>query len=421
MSAPRILAVDRTWSFAHQVAEVAGQLEDRPEVVVIGRPNELPKVLTCEGPFDVLLAGPGAMTRDGIVQLSDLRRREPPMAILLAVSGWFPGSRRDLVRTGAVDLLELPVDDEELLSSLNDALDVAAAARRLMATAPAPSEASAPKKVHTAKVYTVASATGGCGKTFYATNLATFLARQTGERVCLLDLDLQFGEVSTALRLKPRYTIYDALSRNEGDVDDLSAHLDEYLVTHESGVRVLAAPRSPAEADQISPPQVTEVIEQLRTQFDHLVVDTPAQLSEVVLAAFDQSEVLLVMVALDLPSVRNMTVFLGTLDRLRIPTQHVRVILNKAESGVGIEVGQVEKLVPQGLMSILPYAKEVSRSINMGTPVVEASPDAEVSRQLILGMSQLLPEGQRPLVPEPVRHGLRRLFARTGRVRAATT
>ncbi len=91
-------------------------------------------------------------------------------------------------------------------------------------------------------VYTISSATGGCGKTFYATNLAYFLTRYTQKRVCIVDLDLQFGEVSTALRLRPKYTIFDALQREDTDEADLQAHIEEYCVVHETGVQRAGRP-----------------------------------------------------------------------------------------------------------------------------------------------------------------------------------
>ena len=152
-----------------------------------------------------------------------------------------------------------------------------------------------------AEVFTVASSSGGCGKTFYATNLACYLAAQTGQRVCLVDLDLQFGEVSTALHLRPRFTISDLLSREPVDDDDLDEHVEEYLEEHELGFSVLAAPFSPADADMIAPKDVYKVMGALRRHFDYIVVDTPAQLSEIVLAAFDHSTRVLCMVTLDLP------------------------------------------------------------------------------------------------------------------------
>ena len=151
-------------------------------------------------------------------------------------------------------------------------------------------------------VYTIASATGGCGKTFYATNLAWFLHKWMGKKVCIVDLDLQFGEVSTALRLRPKYTIFDALQREDADESDLTAHIEEYTVVHDTGVHVLAAPREPSEADRISPPDVTRILEAVRNRFDYVLVDTPPALAETVLVAFDLSDLLYVMATLDLPS-----------------------------------------------------------------------------------------------------------------------
>ena len=185
------------------------------------------------------------------------------------------------------------------------------------------------ERPHFAEVFTVASSSGGCGKTFYATNLACYLAAQTGQRVCLVDLDLQFGEVSTALHLRPRFTISDLLSREPVDEDDLDEHVEEYLEEHELGFSVLAAPFSPADADMIAPKDVYKVMGALRRHFDYIVVDTPAQLSEIVLAAFDHSTRVLCMVTLDLPSIRNMRVFLTTLEKLRISSESIGVVLEQ--------------------------------------------------------------------------------------------
>ncbi|MDX6374573.1 MAG: pilus assembly protein CpaE, partial [Nocardioidaceae bacterium] len=263
--------------------------------------------------------------------------------------------------------------------------------RPRMTSSPAMSVAPGHGKQGT--VFTVASATGGCGKTFYATNLAYFLHQHTGKRTCIIDLDLQFGEVSTALRLRPRFTISDVLSREEQDQADLEAHIQEYVVAHDSGVYVLAAPKDPSDADRIHPTDVSRVIEAARAKFDYVVVDTPAALTEIVLAAFDLSDQLYIMATMDLPSVRNMGVFLNTLDKLKIPSDNVKLILNKAEKDVGIDVEQITKLFSQGFASVLPYAREVSKSVNVGTPILAFNPNSEVSRRLAAGLVPLLPEG----------------------------
>jgi pilus assembly protein CpaE len=137
------------------------------------------------------------------------------------------------------------------------------------------------------------------------------------------------------------------------------------------------------------------VIEVLRGRFDYVVIDTPASLNETVLAAFDLSEHVVVLGTLDLPSVRNMNVFLQTVEKLRIPPEHISLVINKAEQDVGIDVAQVAKLFPQGFRSVLPYAREVSRSINVGVPVLSSDPDAEISRLLFAGLVEFIPEGER--------------------------
>jgi pilus assembly protein CpaE len=394
MSTPKILVLDRSEVLADQLRSSVAELSPAPEVVACARLGAVGEVLETEGPFDVLVAGPSLGTRSGLTRLRLIREELTQMSVVLAFSRRPDASLRDIVSTGAIDLLQLPVEDKELAEAVERGIELANAATipAVAATvAVAPLAVPAPGGPGT--VFTISSATGGCGKTFYATNLAYFLTRYTQKRVCIVDLDLQFGEVSTALRLRPKFTIFDALQREDAEETDLAQHIEEYTVAHETGVFVLAAPREPSEADRITPPDITRVLEAARARFDYVIVDTPPALAETVLVAFDMSDMLWVMATLDLPSVRNMSVFLSTLDKLKVPTEHVRLILNKAETDVGIDIEQVTKLFPQGFESVLPYAKEVSRSINLGMPVMAASPTAEISSRMATGMKNLLPEG----------------------------
>jgi pilus assembly protein CpaE len=399
MTTPKILVLDRSDLLADQLRSSVAEMHPIPEVVACARLSNAGEVLEAEGPFDVLVAGPSLGTRSGLARLRLIREDLPAMSVVLAFSRRPDASLRDIVTTGAIDLLQLPVEDKELAEAVQRGIELAEAASPVasVAVAVAPAATSA-QASGPGTVFTISSATGGCGKTFYATNLAFFLTRYTGKRVCIVDLDLQFGEVSTALRLRPKYTIFDALQREDADDADLTAHIEEYTVTHETGVSVLAAPREPSEADRITPPDITKVLNAVRQRFDYVIVDTPPALAETVLVAFDMSDMLWVMATLDLPSVRNMSVFLSTLDRLKVPTEHVRLILNKAETDVGIDIEQVTKLFPQGFESVLPYAKEVSRSINLGMPVMAASPTAEISSLMAGGMKLLLPEDEQARV-----------------------
>jgi pilus assembly protein CpaE len=397
MVKPKILVLERSAELVDDIREAAEGIDPSVEVIACNRVGAVSDVLAQEGPFTVLFAGPSLASRSGLRRLAALHEDCPATSIVLAFTDRPDASLREIVQAGADDILRLPFDQDDLVIALERALDIGG--RRLAGLTPKTPAGVialpvAPMVPTQAQVFTVSSATGGCGKTFMATNMALFLARHTGKRVVLVDLDLQFGEVSTALRLRPNYTIYDALQREDDDFD-FGEHLDEFLVTHEGGFSVLAAPKDPAEADRIGPADVTRILDVLRSHCDYLVVDTPAALTEVVLAAFDVSEHLFSLATVDLPSVRNLGVFLQTLDKLRIPSDNISLILNKAERDVGLDIGQITRLFPQGFKAILPYAREVSRSINMGMPVLASDPTAEVSRKLAACLLEYLPDAER--------------------------
>jgi len=409
MTHPRILVLETAPDLVAQVREASGTLRPRPEVIGSDHLVAAEETVVAQGPFDLVVAGPGLATKAGFARLAAIHDNDPALSVVLAFNTQPDAPMRDVVRTGAMDLIQLPVLDRSMTASLERAL--AARRTRTLPTAQADGlDQRAP-----GRVFTVASATGGCGKTFYATNLAYFLHTNTRKPTCIVDLDLQFGEVSTALRLRPENTIADALSGADPDgtegpdgsripdsgVAELADIIDSSLVRHESGVYVLAAPKDPSDADRIHPSDVSRVIEAVRRRFDYVVVDTPSALTEIVLAAFDLSDQLFVLGTLDLPSVRNMSLFLSTLDKLKIPSDDVSLILNKAEPDVGITVSEVEALYSQGFSSVLPYSREVSKSVNLGSPILGSAPRSEVGVRMATGMVGLLPKSARPL---PVVH-----------------
>ena len=412
MRNPKILVLEKDESLAQQVRGVAAELRPRPEVVACDRATAVEEAVNADGPFDVLIAGPSLSTKNGLSALQAIHDETPATSLVLAFNKRPDATLREIIRTGAMDLLQLPVADR----NLHDAVERAVALSRTRPTETGTTVHSTAPAANLGTVFTVSSATGGCGKTFYATNLAYYLHQYTGKRTCIVDLDLQFGEVSTALRLRPRFTISDALSREDIDEVDLAAHIDEYVVGHDSGVMVLPAPKDPSDADRIHPADVQRIIEAARKKFDYVIVDTPAALTEIVLAAFDMSNQLYVMATLDLPSVRHMGVFLNTLEKLKIPSDNIKLILNKAERDVGLDVDQVTRLFPQGFTSVLPYAKEVTKSVNVGTPVLAFAPTSDVSRRMAAGMSPLLPEANRAASAGAEAPVKRSLFARMFRL-----
>ena len=392
ITTPRVLVYDQSGklgaSVRSSVAE-APDVADDVEVAEVRTARALATQLTT-GRFDVLVAGPGLDTRAGFERLRIIREELPSMQVVLASEHLREHDVRDVVRAGAIDAVDLPLPADELTAAVSRALQISDGLRDERdagsAIEPVPTEAPLP-----GRVITIASASGGCGKTFLATNLAWFLTHHGGRKVCIVDLDLQFGEVTASLRLRPRYTVTDLIQQSEEEDGQMEAHVVEFCELHDTGIYVLAAPRDPTEAISIRPEDIGRVIDAARAHFDDVIVDTPPALADSVVVAFNRSDELFVMATLDVPSIRNMQVFLGTLERLQVPTDGVRLILNKAESNAGMEVHQVLKLFPQGFDATLPYAREVQRSINVGRPVLLTDPATPISHQLGESLRRLLP------------------------------
>lgn len=158
---------------------------------------------------------------------------------------------------------------------------------------------------------------------------------------------------------------------------------------------------------------MARVIELARTCFDHVIVDTSTGLSEAMLSALDQSDQIFALTTLDLPSVRNLALLLSTLDKRSIPAEHISLVLNKVEPDVGIDVDGVTKYLGQGFSMVVPYGREVNRSLNMGQPILASAPRCEVSKALSSGLCRSL-YGSTP-TPMPTR---RRWLGRAEKVSA---
>ena len=381
---PAILVFDRSDDLRQALVRAAPELE--PAIVGCHQTARAAAELAKGWPR-VLVAGPSALTGDGARFLQMAHAERPTLVTVLVTNRRGPEVPvRDLVRIGASDLVRFPAAATTLRKALERAMDMAGSA-----TNSAPSEGRSAGKALRGSTVTVTSPTGGCGKTFFATNTAYELAAHSGKRVALLDLDLQFGEVSTALRLRPQHTITDLLARR-GEVgdDDAAQELRAFTTHHSSGIEVLAAPADPAEADAVTSPDVSWLIQAAQAIYSHVIIDTPPALTEEVLAAFDLSDGLVVMATLDLPSVKNLGVFLSTLDRLKVPSEGISLLLNKAENDVGLSPAEVQRLFRQEFVGVLPYSKEVSRSVNAGRPVLESARNCEVSRALARSIRAVL-------------------------------
>jgi pilus assembly protein CpaE len=229
------------------------------------------------------------------------------------------------------------------------------------------------------QIVTVFAAKGGCGKTTVATNLGVVLSQGGREQVCVVDLDLAFGDVAISVRLDPARTIVDALP--------MAGHLDitgaaSLLTQYRPGIDMLLAPVLPGDAEKIPPSLVGELLSVLRGMYRFVVVDTPAQFSEHVLTAMDASSHHVLITTPDVPAVKNLRVTLDMLDVLSYPKEIRSVVLNRSDSKVGLTPEQLERVVRSPIVAHVPSSRAVPLSINQGTPITIGNPGHPVSQAI---------------------------------------
>ena len=228
-------------------------------------------------------------------------------------------------------------------------------------------------------VITVFSAKGGVGKTTIATNLAVYLASR-GHRTLLIDLDLSFGDVGISLQLLPTTSVMDAVA--------MTGHMDQAgvaaLITKhdQTGLDVICAPPDPGDADRIPATVVQELIRVARLDYEFIVIDTPPSFTEHVLTACDVANALVLIATLDIPAVKNLRIALDTLDALGNPKDSRIILLNRADTKVGLDAQDVQEAIKSPIAVSVPSSLAVPSSINRGIPIVLADPSHPVSTAL---------------------------------------
>lgn len=326
----------------------------------------------------VALVCPGESPTQAVALATWLMHQGQDTAVIVVTSDLDTVLLRSAIRAGVRDVLTSADGPQAAIASVVEA-DRAVVKRRA-AEVPAP-QAPAPAAVPATlgKVITVFSTKGGVGKSVVATNIASALASEYHRSVIIVDLDLEFGDVSVMLQLEPARTIYDAAQ----SIDRLDSEmLEGFLVPHGTGLRALLAPVRPEQAESVTTVRVAQILDLLKTMADYVIVDTPASLSEVVLTAVERSDVVLAIATLDVPSVKNTKVSLQKLHQLGVRGEMIRLVLNRADSKVWLEPQEIEKAIADRIVARIPSDRLVPRCVNKGVPVVLDSPHSAVARSL---------------------------------------
>lgn len=232
------------------------------------------------------------------------------------------------------------------------------------------------------KVISVFSTKGGVGKTTIATNLAVAIATTTSKKVALLDLDLQFGDVAISLNLYVKNTITELIKdlKNLEQENDL---IEEYMLTHYSGVKVLAAPIKPEDAEYVNSEHIKKIIGILKGRFDYIIIDTAQGFDDTVITALDESDTILYISTLDLPSIKNTKNGLEVMKTLNYSNEKVRVVVNKSNESFGIKHLDFKAALKVELFAIIPDdLASVAISVNNGHPLVSHKRSSPVSKRI---------------------------------------
>jgi pilus assembly protein CpaE len=363
--------------------------------------------LASESPVDVVLLDINMPGMDGIATAEQLSIKAPTSSIIMMSVQGEPDYLRRAMLAGAREFLVKPFSSDELAASIRQVhqrerlkMD------RVASTRPSAVQtnghtADAPRRGH-GTVVTFFAPKGGVGRTTLAVNFAVAAKTELDRKVALVDGGLQFGDVGVLLNLNPKNNSIADVAREMigGDLETL----DSTLVDHSSGIRVLMAPPSPEMADLVTPDHLGRIVGALRQSHDLVVIDSTALLQDSTLAFFDQSDVILAVLTLEITNIKNIRQFLALVDQLGYPEEKVQLVLNRADSGYGIRLQDVESSIGRKIThSVVSDGRTVVFALNRGVPFVVAARQARVSEDVVR-MAKTVLDGETAVAPDmPVR------------------
>jgi pilus assembly protein CpaE len=330
------------------------------------------------------------------------RRLHPDRPVLLICTADTNGYVSDALEAGVDDIITLPADSDPRVGQamsrqLVFTVEKAMARRR---------DGRAVSGQRLGRMICVLGLKGGAGKTLTASNLAVSLA-DAGHSVALVDLDLQFGDVGLTLGLSPERTLYD-LVRSGGSLD--AEKLEDFLTVHPSGVRTLLAPARPDQAGVVTADFLKDVYPLLRAMHEFVIVDTPPSFTPEVIGAVDASTEVCIVAMLDSLSLKNSKLGLETLELMDY-VGRVRLVLNRADSNVGISREDVVAIMGREPDVLVPSDRNITRSVNQGQPIALLHRRSEAARAFT-ALAALYVADQQPADQDGRHRRRRKLFRR---------
>lgn len=270
---------------------------------------------------------------------------------------------------GADDYLVKPFQPEELVARIGI---LARRGKALQLAQQQETKTKAP-----GALITVHSLRGGLGCSSIIVNLGLAFYKLWSKPTLLVDGVLTAGQVALMLDARPTATWENLVGVEIDNIDE--EVVDEMMCSHKSGVRYIASPRYPIAADTFSHDTMKLFVDGLRDSNDFTLVDTSHDFSDMTIHMLSMSSTILLMMAPEMASLRTTMSALEIYDRLGIPLEKVKIVLNNNSSSPAIKQAQLEKVLRRNFDFVLPYeAGEVNRALNFGQPFILSNPDLSI-------------------------------------------
>jgi pilus assembly protein CpaE len=332
---------------------------------------------------DVIVMDINMPGMDGVAAAEIISQRLPTSPIIMmSVHGEAEQLRR-AIAAGAREFLVKPFSADEFATTIRNVYTKELARREQMQVVvpSGPTGLAASDNVDDHQVVAVFSPKGGAGRTTIATNLALALQRETGSRVCLVDANLQFGDVGVLLNLNPKNrSMLDAVEGGEPDADIINS----VVIDHSTGIRVLLAPPAPEGADLVTPAYLRKMLDHLKSTHDWVIVDLPSALNDHSLAVMDIADQIVVLSALEITTIKNVRLFLEVADQLEYDRSKIRLVINRSDTAQGIRIGDVEASIRRSIDgTIVSDGRLAVLAVNRGVPFVVSHPEGALSRDIL--------------------------------------
>ena len=373
MTEASVVAVGTPQSFRQQIARSLELEADEVGWVQSATAAE-EMLIQAYAPIDVLVLSPEVKEPDALGLAEFVGRTAPGTAIVLVRDHTWNGLLPAAMRAGIRDVVDMTQGTDELREAVERA--VAWASNLRSATHAAVGDGTA--RVRRRHIISVFSSKGGSGKTFLTTNLAVAIAQVTGEDVAVVDLDVDMGDVFTYFGREPSASITDLMALGEGGTSDEIRSVGVEVASHTWS---FGAPPDPA-AEAPAGEAVGKFLRSIRSEFDYVVVDASVDYSDSALVCFDLSDMICLVTGLDVVGVKHLSKALDTLLTIGLPRERFRVVLNRADSKVGLDAADVERVMKIQVDAMIPSSRLVPTSLNKGRPVVLDEPTSEVSQSI---------------------------------------